>query len=139
MKDFDAERRERHAAIEAEAGDCEFTLGGQVFHYIPVTSYTVLEEVAQTDELEGAAMIRVMEDSAIKMIVKEERKQFLEVLRSTSDPLNFIDLNDVCRWLTEAQVRRPTIAPLPSTGGDATTSTPLTDDSSSKPAVVSAA
>jgi hypothetical protein len=139
MKDFDAERQERHAQREAEMGDREFTLGGQTFHYIPIASYTVLEQIATTDDLEGAELIRVMENSAVKLIEEEERGRFLEVVRSEKDPLTFGDLNDVCRWLTEAQVGRPTQAPSPSMDGDAPTSITSTDDSSSKPAVASAA
>lgn len=139
MKDFDAELRENHAKREAEMGDRSFRLGGETFTYRSTVSYTVLEYIANTGELDGGDLIANLERGCVDLLEEGQEERFLAVLRSTSEPLSFTDLNDLCTWLTEAQVNRPTLAPLPSTAGDATTSTSSTDDSSSLPAAASAA
>jgi hypothetical protein len=139
MKDFDTERKERHAEREATMGDRTFILGGETFSYRATVSYTVLERIAASSEQDGAALIRALEEAVIELLEEGQQDRFLAVIRSTEDPLSFSDLNDLCTWLTEAQVNRPTLAPLPSTAGDAKTSTSSTDDSSSPPAAVSAA
>lgn len=131
MKDFDSERQERHAAREKEMGDRTFVLGGEKFTYRATVSYTVLEYIANTGELEGGDLIHNLERGCVDLLDDGQEERFLAVLRSTENPLSFADLNDLCTWLTEAQVGRPTLAPLPSTAGDATTSTSSTDDSSS--------
>jgi hypothetical protein len=139
VKDFDTERKVRHAEREAEMGDRSFVLGGETFTYRAIVSYTVLEKIAASSEKDGAELIRNLEDAVLDLLEDGQEERFLAVLRSTTDPLNFSDLNELCTWLTEAQVNRPTLAPLPSTAGDATTSTSSTDDSSSQPAAASAA
>lgn len=139
MKDFDSERKARHDEREASMGDRSFILGGQTFHYRATVSYTVLEKIAASSDQDGAELIRNLEDAILGLLEDGQQDGFLAVIRSTEDPLSFADLNDLCTWLTEAQVNRPTLAPLPSTAGDAKTSTSSTDDSSSLPAAASAA
>lgn len=138
MKDFDAERRERHAEREARMGDRVFILGGEEFTYRATVSYTVLEYIANSGQLDGGDLIANLERGCVDLLEDGQEARFLKVLRSTEDPLSFSDLNDLCTWLTEAQVGRPTLAPSPSTDGDATTSTSSTDDSSSTLAAASA-
>jgi hypothetical protein len=139
MKDFDAERHERHAQLEAEMGDRAFVLGGVTFHFRPVTSYTVMGEIGSGQDITAAELIGIMEQSLVKMLEPGQEEKFLAILRSDDDPLDFQDLTDLVGWVAEQQTGRPTKASSPSTGGDAPTSTTSTDDSSSKPAVVSAA
>jgi hypothetical protein len=139
MKDFDTERRERHAERERMMGERSFVVGGETFYYRAVVSYTVLESIAGSGGLEGAELIHVLERGAVDMLEDGQEERFLAVLRNMDDPLSFNDLNELCFWLTEAQSGRPTLAPLPSTAGDATTSTSSTDDSSSLPAAASVA
>jgi hypothetical protein len=139
MKDFDTERRERHAAREVEMGDRSFTLGGETFTYRSVVSYTVLEEIAASSDKDGAELISSLEAAILHLLEDGQEERFLKAIRSPDDPFTFADLNDLATWLTEVQVGRPTQAPSLSTTGGAATSTPSTDDSSSPPAVVSAA
>lgn len=138
-KDFDAERRERNALHEAQLGDRSFTLGGETFTYRPIVSYTVLESLMNTDDLEGVELVRALEQGMLDLLEDGQEEKFLKVIHSKTDPWTFQDLNELVKWVTEAQSGRPTLAPLPSTGGDATTSTSSTDDSSSPPAEASAA
>ena len=139
MKDFDTERRERHAEREKEMGDRSFILSGKTFVYRANASYTVLEQIAATNDADGGDLIRAMEQSVLELLEPGQEDEFLATIRSKDDPYTFADLNELAEWLTEAQVKRPTLAPLPSTGGDATTPISSTDDSSSKPAEASAA
>lgn len=140
-KDFDAERQERHARRERELGDRSFKLSGHTFIYKANASYTVLEELSASDELDGAAMIRAMESAMLGMIESDQHDEFLGVLQDKDDPYTFEDLNDIASWLVEEQVKRPTAAPSSSTGGDASQRTPITstDDSSSPLVEASAA
>jgi hypothetical protein len=139
MKDFDQERRERNAEREARITDRTFVLGGVEFTFRPTSSYTVLALVASTNEMDAADTIRAFEDAICEFLVEGEAEKFLEVARNKDDPITFQDLNDICFYITEKQSGRPTLAPSPSTTGQERTTTPSTDDSSSKPAAVSAA
>ena len=134
MKDLDADRRERHAERELVMGDRTFLLGGETFTYRSAVSYTVLEDIAATSESDGTELIQALEKAVVALLEEGQEERFLKVVRSTEDPFTFSDLNDLCTWLTEAQLGRPTQAAWPSTGGDATTPTSSTDDSSSPPA-----
>lgn len=139
VKDFDAERHERHAAREALMGDRIIKLGGKPFKYQGTVSYTILEDIADTGAMDGGELIRGLEQAIIRMLEPGQEDAFLEVVRSVEDPWTFQDLNDLCTWLTEAQVGRPLAQPSPSLPGVETTGTASTEDSSSKPAVASAA
>lgn len=139
VKDFDTERRERNEEREREMGDRTFTLCGEQFTYLPRVSYTVLEEIATQADLEGAELIQSMEKAVLLFLEPGQEEHFLEVSRNKADPLTFGDLNDLTTWLTEVQVKRPTPAPSLSSPGAPKTSTSSKDDSSSKPAVASAA
>jgi hypothetical protein len=139
VKDFDAERHERHKAREALMGERVIMLGGRPFKYQGTVSYTVLEDISDTSEREGGDLIRALEDAITRLLEPGQEEAFLEVVRSVEDPWTFQDLNDLCTWLTEAQVGRPLGQPSSSPPGDETTSTASTDSSSSKPAVASAA
>lgn len=139
MKDFDAERRERHAAREAQSGDRSFIFGGETFTYRPIVSYTLLERIFGTEEQGAAEAIRALESTVVEMIEEKDRDRFLSIVRNVDDPVSLDDLSTLCGWLTEGQVGRPTQAPLPSIGGDAKTSIASTEDSSSLPAEASAA
>lgn len=138
MRDFDQERRARNAEREAKIENRTFTFGGETFEIIPTVSYVVLGQIADTDEQGASQTISVLEDSICEMLVSGCEK-FLEIARSKTDPVTFTDLNAICTAILEMQSGRPTLAPSPSTAGDETTSTPSTDASSTKPAVVSAA
>lgn len=139
MKDFDQERRERNAEREREMGERAFQLGGETFTYRGVVSYTVLERVAGTSDLDGADLIQSLEQAVVDMLEDGQEERFLKVVRSTSDPLTFADLNQLCTWLTEAQVRRPTLVPSPSTPGAGSTSTSSKADLSTEQVAASAA
>lgn len=136
VRDFDTERRERHAKREAEMGDRQILVGGKTFTYKPNVSYTVLEKISDTADLDGSVLIQSLEQSILRLLEPGQEDEFLEVVRSDEDPWTFQDLNDLCTWLTEAQVGRPLPLPSPSLPGDESTTTPSTDDSSSKPAEV---
>jgi hypothetical protein len=139
LKDFDSEIRERHAEIEARAGDRSFLLGGVTFTYRAFVSYTVLQRIAATADQDGVDLIDAMETAVVDLLEEGQKEKFLEVSRNTESPMTFFDLNELCSWMTEAQTGRPTLAPSPSSSGDAQTSTSSTEDSSSKPAAASAA
>ncbi len=134
-KDFDSERRERHAQRERGLGDRTFVLSGQTFKWRANASYTALERLASADEKDGAELVRAMESAMVDMVEEEQQEKFLEVLHDKDDPYTFADLNSIASWLVEEQVKRPTIAPSSSTGGDADpkTTTSSKDDSSSEP------
>ena len=107
-KDFDGERRERHAARERGLGARDFVLSGKRFTWLPNVSYTALESLSAADEFDGAELIRAIEGAMTEMIVEDQREQFLAVLRDKDDPYTFADLNAVATWLVEEQVKRPT-------------------------------
>lgn len=139
VKDFDLDRRERNEQREREMGDRVFTLCGEQFTYRSSISYTVLEKIATQADLEGAELIQSMEQAVIDLLEPGQEEKFLSVARNQDDPLTFADLSELATWLTEVQVKRPTPAPLPSTPGAPKTSTSSKADSSSEPAVASAA
>ena len=137
MKDFDVERAEDREEAERER-DMTFKLGGEVFR-CRLASYKVLDELQRVGTDENVSLLEGMEAAVMKMLIPEDRERFTAVINSDTDPVTVKDLNDVCIWLTEQQVRRPTEAPLLSTPGRSTTGTESTDSSSSPPAAVSAA
>lgn len=139
MKDFDTERRERHAAREAVMGDRAFTLGGETFTHRVATSYMVLERVMDVENLEPVEVVRAYESAVIDMLEPGQEEELLKVLHSTDDPFTFEDLHDLVGWLTEAMLNRPTPASSPSTDGDAPGETASTDSSSTKLVEASAA
>lgn len=139
MKDFDTERRERQAAHEEAMGDRSFVVGGETFVYRGSSSYTVLGQIGNDEEMSPTELIGIMEQALLKMIEPGQEERFLAAIRSDTDPLTFGDLTALVRWLTEQQTERPTQAPSPSTSGDVATSTSSTEDSSTEPAVASAA
>ena len=122
-KDFDGERRERHAKRERDLGDRSFVLSGVTFNWRANASYTALEQLSAADEQDGAELIRAMEGAMLDLIDEDQQDEFLRVIRDKSDPYTFADLNDLASWLVEEQVKRPTPAPSSSTGGDASPST----------------
>lgn len=138
-KDFDGERRERHAARERHLGTRDFVLSGKTFTWLPNVSYTALEALSAADEFDGAELIRAIEGAMTEMIEEDQREQFLAVLRDKDDPYTFADLNAVATWLVEEQVKRPTQPLSSSTDGGASPSTETSskDDSSSQLAVAS--
>lgn len=139
MKDFDTGRKERRALRLERMGDRQFKLGGETFTYRDSVSYTVLEKIAASADDDGADLIRVLERAVIELLEDGQEERVLAVLHSTTDPFTFEDLNELVSWLTEVQSGRPTLASSPSTAGDAETETSSTEDSSSRPAVASAA
>ena len=141
MKDFDTERRERHEKRERELGDRTFVLSGETFTWKANASYTVLEQVASTEDEDGTDLIHAMEQAIVAMLEDGQEERFLEVVRNKDDTYTFEDLNALARWLVEEQVKRPTLAPLPSTamGANQESSTASTADSSLPPAEESAA
>lgn len=138
VKDFDSVRKEREAARVAVMGSREIILGGKSFTYRPTVSYLTLAQIADSSDLDGADLIRSLEDAITQILDPGQEEAFLEVVRSKEDPWSFQDLNDLCGWLTEAQVGRPLPQRSPSTSGDETTGTTSTDDSSSELAAASA-
>ncbi len=139
MKDFDVERHKRNEERKEQMGERTFVLCGETFTYRPWVSYTVLGKIATTNDLEGAELIDSYEKVVLDLLEPGQEERFLAVARNNEDPLTFADLSDLANWLTEVQVNRPTLAPSPSMPGALPTSTPSTEDSSSRPAVVSAA
>lgn len=139
MKDLDIERRERHAAREAEMGERSFKLGGETFTYKAVTSYLVLERIMDVENLEGSQVVRAFETAIVDMLEEGQEEKMMGVLHSMDDPFTLEDLNELCGWLSEVMVRRPTPASSPSTAGDAPIEITSTDDSSSKLVEASAA
>lgn len=135
MRDFDSERKERNEQRLKEMGDRTFTLCGEQFTYRAVSSYTVLEKVATTQNLNTAELIASIEEVIIAFLEPGQGERFLAVARNDEDPLTFADLNDLMNWLAEVQVARPTEPLSPSTSGDESTSTSSKADKSSAPAV----
>lgn len=139
MRDFDSDRRARHAQREEELGDRTILVGGEQFTYRAFASYTVLGEISGEREETADTMIQDLEQSLLKMLDPGQEERFLKAIRSQEDPFTFADLVDLVQGVTELIAGRPTPASSPSTGGDAQTSTTSTEDSSSEPAVASAA
>lgn len=138
-RDFDSERRARHAVREEELGDRTIIVGGEEFTYRAFASYTVLGEISGEREDTADNMIADLEQSLLKMLEPGQEERFLAAIRSQDDPWTFADLIDLVQGVTELLAGRPTQASSPSDGGDAQTSTSSTEDSSSEPAVASAA
>lgn len=139
MKDFDRERLQKHAERSLEQDERTFLLGGEQFIYRDEVSYLVLERISAIGDDGGAGIIRDMEAAVIDLLEPGQEDRFLAVVRNDEQPVTLGDLNDLCAWLTEAQVNRPTKAPSLSTDGRDSTGTDSTESSSSPPAVASAA
>jgi hypothetical protein len=134
MKDFDADRKERHAQREVDLGDRTFQLGGRTFTYKANVPYDFLKDIAAVNNsTEGDSVIETLERFCVD-IIEDDPEGFLAVLRSREDPVTFADLNELTTWLMEQQVRRPTSAPSSSTDGRVTTGTDSTEVSSEQPA-----
>ncbi len=137
--DFEAGRQKRNQEREAQMGDRTFPLCGETFIFKPRVSYTVMEDLAETQSLNDASVVSRLEASIIELLEDGQRDKFLAVARNQEDPLTWEDMIALCNWITEVQAGRPTQALSPSTGGDATTSTSSTGASSSKLVEASAA
>lgn len=139
MKDFDSDFRETQAAREDELGDRSFQLGGKTFNYLANPPYTILEQVTAVGEKDGVELIRQLEEAAVLLIEDSERAAFRKALRDPKSKVTLQGLSAIINWVTEQQTGRPTEASSPSGPGGEPTSTESTDDSSSEPAVASAA
>lgn len=139
MKDFDAERAQKHAERALDLEERTFLLGGERFTYRTEVSYLVLERISAIGDDGGSGLIRDLERAVLDLLEPGQEDLFLDVVHRDDDPVTLADLNDLAQWLTEAQVNRPTKAPSLSTDGREATGTDSTENSSSPPAVVSAA
>lgn len=141
MKDFDAERLERHKRREAEMGDRSFQLGGETFTYKANVSVDVLEKFTSDEILLGGDYIRMIKASCLEMIedIDDAHERFLSLLSRSEDPITLIDLQDVFQGLVQEAFRRPTSASSPSGGLDADAGTTSTETSSTAPAEAAAA
>lgn len=137
MKDFDSEWAERRLARASE--ERTFVLGGETFTYRAEVSYLVLERIGGIGDDSGNGVIRDMEAAVIDMLEDGQEERFLAVAQRKENPITLAELNDLCQWLTEVQVNRPTEAPSLSTDGRSSTGTDSTESSSSPLAEVSAA
>lgn len=131
MKDFDQERRERHARREEELPDRRFVLNGHTFTYRANPSYTALERLASASDAQGVEVIRLWEDGLLDLLDDGQEDALLAALRDPKKPVTIEDLNQIISWVTEAQTARPTSPPSPSGAGGNGTSTSSTEDSSS--------
>jgi hypothetical protein len=138
MKDFDAERQQRHEQRERELGDRSFRLGGETFQFRANPSYTSMEPLMKVQDAEGIEIIRLMEQSILDLLEPGQQDRFLVALRNPDVPVTVFDLNEITNWITEAQTGRPTQAPSLSTPGGLTTSTESTENLSSLPDAVAA-
>jgi len=139
MKDFDKERLQKHAERALDLEERSFLFGGETFSFRSEVNYLVLERVAAIGDAGGSGVIRDMEAAVLDLLEPGQEERFLAVVRNTEDPVTLADLNDLCTWLTEAQVNRPTRAPSLSTAGRDETGTDSTESSSSPLVEVSAA
>lgn len=139
MKDFDKERLQRHAERSLDLEERTFLLGGEQFTFRSEVSYLVLERISAIGDDGGGGIIRDMEAAVLDLLEPGQEEKFLAVVRNDAEPVTLADLNDLCAWLTEKQVDRPTRAPSLSTDGRDSTGTDSTESSSSLPAVASAA
>jgi hypothetical protein len=132
VRDFDAERQERHAERERLLGDRQIKIGGEVFTYEANVSYDVLRRLTSDVPLQGEAYITAIEQSVLDLIVDEDgsHKKFLQMCKRKKDPITFDDLQLLCTSLVEMAFSRPTEASLPSTGSDAESGTSSTDSKS---------
>lgn len=136
MKDFDTEFAQAHAERESELKERSFKLGGKTFTFAANPSYTGLAQL--TSEGEGD-IIGKLEEGLLRLMDKGQEEEFLATLRDTESPVTISDLNTMISWIIEQQTGRPTQAPSLSTPGAPETSTRSTENSSSRPAVASAA
>ena len=137
MKDFDAERRKRHAEREQSLGDRSFTFGGFTMAYRANPPYTVTAAVAAlTETSDGTAVFKVLEDAVIGLLDNDSRDLFRQACGNENDPVTFDDLIELSNWLIERQSDRPPTPPVSSPGLSATNGTTSTANSSTEPALV---
>lgn len=141
MKDFDAERAELHKQREKEVGERQFKFGGETFSYIANVPYDVLRRVSSDEPLAGENFINAIEGIVVDMIedTNGAHEKFRAMASRKKDPITFDDLQMLYRGLVELTFGRPTEASSPSGDGRETTGDPLTEISSTEPAVASAA
>ena len=135
-RDFDKEREARHAEREKALGDRSFVFGGETFQYEANVSYDVLRNLTSDVPLAGQAYIDAIETNVLSLIEDEgdAHKRFLKLVKRRKDPITFDDLQTLCTGLVEEAFRRPLEVSLPSTDGQPTTGTDLTESSSTEPA-----
>lgn len=142
IRDFDADRAERHKEREQALGDRTFKLGGEVFAYNVNVSVDVLRQMSgEAEVLMGAAYINAIQAACLDFIEDDgdAHERFAALLKRRKDPITMEDLQAVFTGLVEEAFKRPTEAFSHSLGGDAKTGTPSTATSSTAPAVASAA
>ena len=135
MKDYDIERAERHAEREKALGDRSFVFGGETFTYAANVSYDVLRNLTSEVPLAGQAYIDAIETNVVALIEDDgdAHKRFLKLCKRRKDPITFDDLQNLCTGLVEEAFKRPLEVSLPSTDGQQTTGTVLTESSSTEP------
>lgn len=141
MRDFDAERKERHEERERLLGDRTFKLGGEVFSHHANVSVNLLERLTSDTPLLGNEYIEAIKASCLEMIEEDgdAHDRFLALLKRKDDPITLQDLQAVFQGLVEEAFRRPTEASSPSGDGDATTGPSSTEKPSTAPAKAAAA
>jgi hypothetical protein len=136
VKDYDAERQQRHKEREQALGDRQFKLGGEIFTYRANVSYDVLRRLTSDAPLTGSAYIDAIELSCLEMIEDDDdaHKRFIALSSRDKDPVTLEDLQAVFSGLVEDAFKRPTQASLPSGVTDAATGTSSTETPSTAPA-----
>ena len=134
-RDFDKEREARHAERVKALGDRSFVFGGETFTYAANVSYDVLRNLTSEVPLAGQAYIDAIEQNVVALIEDDgdAHKRFLKLCKRRKDPITFDDLQTLCTGLVEEAFKRPLEVSLPSTDGQQTTGTVLTEPSSTEP------
>lgn len=131
MKDFDAERRQRHE----EGRDARtFSLGGETF---VVKAEIRPEALAEYERMSGDTdaheALRIIDDLVVSFLEEDDDAEgrYRGVRARTDDPIGMATLEALVEWLVETQTSRPTGRPGSSGTGPQRMKDGSTDGSSS--------
>lgn len=139
LKDFDAERRQRHQEAEDAWGDRSFVFGGATLTFQANPPYQATKALVEISESDPGMRVFAIVEGAVRGILEPSSRPAFDdaVSQDKADPVTWDDLIALAYWLVEQSSSRPTGRSQSSTGGSSGTGTVSTGNSSGAPAVAS--
>ncbi len=95
-----------------------FKIHGEEFHCRPaIQGRTLLNIVANSDESDGAAVARTINEFFEKTLLPESLEKFNNLLNDPEKIVTVDTLGEITAWLVEEYSSRPTQQPEPSSSG----------------------
>jgi hypothetical protein len=97
--------------------DREFTVRGEKFSFQDVRPEVLSGFEISTNGDEELSVWKVLTDQILLFLPTADHERWLTLRERETEPVTIAQLQEIIKWLVEAQTGRPTEAPLPSASG----------------------